>query len=1083
MMILRVRPQLVTTLLAAACPLLVPVPRASAQADYFEGFNNNGPDNGQDGPENLISRGWIFRNQSEPTGDHGWFDGYTFDQWPRPQEGSGYLAVDSSSTDFFGGTVSNWAILPPVPNQIAGDAITFYARDEGGNNINRLQVRYSPSGGTNTGSGANDTGDFTTVLLDLNPIPTGGWNQYSVTLPGSGRIAFRYYIGDACNSGCFSSYSGIDSLSIGEPPPPPCNLPPIPTGNETVFWTAAGSPYEVCENISIPPSATVIVEPGTTVNFDQNMQLVVSGTLQIDATADSHAVFTYPSVFPPMLEVLGGTVNASFAEFEGQVRVESGADISLDSCEFRRNGLIWAQELQPVAPHVVLRGCLFDNTYATLADALVELRGNTFLHGNCTVLRGYGIVADGNTFTGGTLAITREETSQPFYVDGVHADSVAGGVGLALDGGNYLLGPDIDLHGNRYPLSLAGGLLPQSNVPTTGNTINAIDVGNGGFRGPGRWPDLGLPYRVTDPSLGDGGDLLIDPGVTVESVGDGGFALVSTRRLIADGTPASPITFRAVNAAQPWQGLIFQANSSQGPRLEYCTVLNAKFGTISTDNQLYVDNCLFQDNLVGSNCNTFGSTSFRKTRFLDNQTGVSMTDLGTPLLHSAANPNSFTGNTQAINALEPGSSADARRVWWGDPSGPQAPQNPGGQGDPIVGPGAANVTITPFLTEAPNDADTPPVVRMQEPGFAGRAGHGSTDYLLEPGAKYILRWDAQDDGTIVSQRIEFSPDGHYDSRYQVLVGDIPGDARSWEFTVPNPGFAPSNQPQFLRIVAVDDAGQEAWDQVPLVVPSGRLQGDIQITTDLSGQTFYAGQDYPTFTWTGTVNDFPLIDPFIVLESDGTGIKGLVSGGQAFFFGSFPNISTDRARLAIRARNNSNDVVWFFADGYFSVRHDPRLGLVPPTADLTSPADGAAVPGGTTVPIRWTAEDDEGLYGFDVQASYDGGRAFHTVVQDLPSDARSFDWKLPPSTGIADVRVRVIARDIRFQNSSSTRSISIEAGDGCTADFNGDGGVDTRDVLAFLNAWTAGDSSADVNGDGVVDTRDVLAFLNLWNAGC
>ncbi len=54
---------------------------------------------------------------------------------------------------------------------------------------------------------------------------------------------------------------------------------------------------------------------------------------------------------------------------------------------------------------------------------------------------------------------------------------------------------------------------------------------------------------------------------------------------------------------------------------------------------------------------------------------------------------------------------------------------------------------------------------------------------------------------------------------------------------------------------------------------------------------------------------------------------------------------------------------------------------------------------------------------------------------------------------------------------------------CAADFNGDGMVDTRDVLAFLNSWTAGDPEADTNGDGVIDTRDVLAFLNLWTAGC
>ncbi len=54
---------------------------------------------------------------------------------------------------------------------------------------------------------------------------------------------------------------------------------------------------------------------------------------------------------------------------------------------------------------------------------------------------------------------------------------------------------------------------------------------------------------------------------------------------------------------------------------------------------------------------------------------------------------------------------------------------------------------------------------------------------------------------------------------------------------------------------------------------------------------------------------------------------------------------------------------------------------------------------------------------------------------------------------------------------------------CPPDFNGDGLVDTRDVLAFLNAWSSGDPRADFNGDGLVDTRDVLAFLNAWTAGC
>ena len=54
---------------------------------------------------------------------------------------------------------------------------------------------------------------------------------------------------------------------------------------------------------------------------------------------------------------------------------------------------------------------------------------------------------------------------------------------------------------------------------------------------------------------------------------------------------------------------------------------------------------------------------------------------------------------------------------------------------------------------------------------------------------------------------------------------------------------------------------------------------------------------------------------------------------------------------------------------------------------------------------------------------------------------------------------------------------------CAPDLNSDGQVNTLDVLAFLNLYTAGNPSADWNADGLVDSRDVLAFLNDWAAGC
>jgi len=57
---------------------------------------------------------------------------------------------------------------------------------------------------------------------------------------------------------------------------------------------------------------------------------------------------------------------------------------------------------------------------------------------------------------------------------------------------------------------------------------------------------------------------------------------------------------------------------------------------------------------------------------------------------------------------------------------------------------------------------------------------------------------------------------------------------------------------------------------------------------------------------------------------------------------------------------------------------------------------------------------------------------------------------------------------------STRSI-------CESDINQDGTVDTRDFLAFLNAWASGNESADWNGDGEINLEDFNVFLSDWQS--
>ena len=93
--------------------------------------------------------------------------------------------------------------------------------------------------------------------------------------------------------------------------------------------------------------------------------------------------------------------------------------------------------------------------------------------------------------------------------------------------------------------------------------------------------------------------------------------------------------------------------------------------------------------------------------------------------------------------------------------------------------------------------------------------------------------------------------------------------------------------------------------------------------------------------------------------------------------------------------------------------------------------------------------------------------------------------LNPSTP-STIDLVLSAFDIQYGVSYQGKPISgviVPISQGCAGDFNDDGQVNTLDVLAFLNAWTAGDPAADFNEDGEINTLDVLAFLNAWAAGC
>jgi len=343
-----------------------------------------------------------------------------------------------------------------------------------------------------------------------------------------------------------------------------------------------------------------------------------------------------------------------------------------------------------------------------ITDTYLVLKDCTFTNTFTQVLRGFARLSGTNTTVGQPLGILREtfQAIQPLFVDGVHGSNVTTAGGLSLTGGSFLLGKGNILQGNLYPVDVEGGLLPGSVVPLTGNTNNMTWAHDGGNQGVMRWANLGLPYLVTN-LIDGGGPLTIDPGVIVKFdptvTGLAGLSITSTRRVVANGLPDQLITFDALNPAVQWDGLLFSTNQTEGSHLDYALISNGKFGVINTDNFLQVSNSLIQDNQVGTNTNTFGILTLSKNRFFDNTTGAQATPQGTLIL-SAPNllGNWFEGNTTALQN-QASSSVAAQLNYWGSPTGPTTPQNPGGEGDPITGP----ITFQPFLTAPPDIANNP----------------------------------------------------------------------------------------------------------------------------------------------------------------------------------------------------------------------------------------------------------------------------------------------------------------------------------------------------------------------------------------
>ncbi|MEZ5429292.1 MAG: choice-of-anchor J domain-containing protein [Pyrinomonadaceae bacterium] len=222
------------------------VNRINAQA-IDEGFEN---------VAGLPAAGWLSVNHSSPLGTSNWSQ-CSGTAIPPAQGGTSNscILVNFNSTTGTG-TISNWLVAPNVTFN-NGDTVSFYTRTPNNSFPDRLQLRLSTNGAsTNVGTTATDVGDFSTLLVDINPTYTPTypttWTQFTVTISGlsgptSGRVAFRYFVENGGPNGTNSNIIGVDTFSYT----PAAG----PTGPATVDFNGDGkTDFAVTRNIGGGPT-------------------------------------------------------------------------------------------------------------------------------------------------------------------------------------------------------------------------------------------------------------------------------------------------------------------------------------------------------------------------------------------------------------------------------------------------------------------------------------------------------------------------------------------------------------------------------------------------------------------------------------------------------------------------------------------------------------------------------------------------------------------------------------------------------------------------------------------------------------
>lgn len=122
-----------------------------------------------------------------------------------------------------------------------------------------------------------------------------------------------------------------------------------------------------------------------------------------------------------------------------------------------------------------------------------------------------------------------------------------------------------------------------------------------------------------------------------------------------------------------------------------------------------------------------------------------------------------------------------------------------------------------------------------------------------------------------------------------------------------------------------------------------------------------------------------------------------------------------------------------------------------------------------------------MFSFDVEveAGFSGDIAYTIAQAVLPDIITLID-----TTDIGNIYGANFNPDsVNSEFLLEVVSVPVTIGTACQPDYNGDGSLNTLDLIDFINDFRDAGMTVDYNGDGSQNTLDLIDFINDFRAGC